>query len=71
VSAGDFARVETRFRKGTSLRHMLFVLPWMVDSCATAGQRAELLGMLPPPLRLLHRVVGPRWERRRDLVRGS
>ncbi|MGY1772509.1 hemerythrin domain-containing protein [Blastococcus sp. SYSU D00813] len=71
VSAGDFARVETRFRKGTSLRHMVFVLPWIVDSCATPADRAQLLGSAPPPFRLLLRVVGPRWERRRDLVRGS
>jgi hemerythrin-like domain-containing protein len=71
VSAADFTRVETRFRKGTSLRHMVFVLPWMVDSCASAEERAQLLGFMPPPLRLLLRVVGPRWERRRDLVRGS
>ena len=70
VSAADFARVETRFRTGTSLRHMVFVLPWMVDSCPTAEQRAQLLGLVPPPFRLLLRVVGPRWERRRDLVRG-
>ncbi len=70
VSAGDLARVETRFRQGTSLRHMVFLLPWMVDSCPTPEQRAQLRGLMPPPFRLLLRVVGPRWERRRDLVRG-
>ena len=70
VSAGDFARVETRFRKGTSLGHMVFVLPWIADACRPE-ERAHLLASAPPPLRLLLRLVGPRWERRRDLVRGS
>ncbi|MGY1745485.1 hemerythrin domain-containing protein [Blastococcus sp. SYSU D00695] len=70
VSAGDFTRVETRFRKGTSLRHMVFVLPWVVDSCRTPEERARLLGSAPAPLRLLLRVVHTRWVRRRDLVRG-
>ncbi|MGY1743710.1 MULTISPECIES: hemerythrin domain-containing protein [unclassified Blastococcus] len=71
VSAGDFARVETRFRKGTSLRHMVFVLPWVVDACRTPEERAQLLGSAPAPLRLVLRGVHSRWVRRRDLVRGS
>ncbi|MGY1714604.1 hemerythrin domain-containing protein [Geodermatophilus sp. SYSU D01106] len=71
VSAGDFARVETRFRKGTSPRHMVFVLPWVVDSCRTREERAQLFAGAPAPLRLLLRVVQPGWLRRRDLVRGA
>ncbi|MGY1734430.1 hemerythrin domain-containing protein [Geodermatophilus sp. SYSU D00684] len=71
VSAGDFARVETRFRKGTSPRHMVFVLPWIVDACRTPGERARLFAGAPAPLRLLLTAVQRRWTRRRDLVAGG
>jgi hemerythrin-like domain-containing protein len=69
VSAADLARCERLFRKGTTPGQLLFVLPWVADQC-TPRERAELLQLAGPPLRLLLRIGEPRWTRRRDLVRG-
>ncbi|MGY1813899.1 hemerythrin domain-containing protein [Blastococcus sp. SYSU D00820] len=70
VSAGDFATCEARFRKGSSLGHMLFVLPWVAAQCS-AEERAALLEVAGPPLRLLLKVAEPRWQRRRALLVGA
>jgi hemerythrin-like domain-containing protein len=70
VSAGDFARCERRFRKGTPPGQLLFLLPWIVDQC-TPEERAELLTTAGAPLRVLLRLGEGRYRRRRDAVRGT
>jgi hypothetical protein len=45
------------------------VLPWVVDQCDD-GERAEVLRMAGPPLRLLLRIGQGRYTRRRDAVLG-
>ena len=69
VSAPDFARVEALFRTGTSLGHMLFLLPWIADQC-TPRERAELLATAGRPLALLLRISEGRYRRRMALARG-
>jgi hemerythrin-like domain-containing protein len=69
VSAADLARSERLFRRATAPGQLLFVLPWLADQC-TPEERAELLRVAGPPLRLLLRLGEPRYARRRDLVRG-
>jgi hypothetical protein len=69
VSAGDFARCEELFRKGTPLGQLAFLLPWIADQC-TPEERAELLGSAGAPLRLLLRLTEGRYARRRNLVAG-
>jgi hemerythrin-like domain-containing protein len=69
ISAADFARCERLFQKGTTPGQLLFLLPWIADQC-TAEERAELLVVAGPPLRLLLRLGEGRYARRRDLVRG-
>jgi hemerythrin-like domain-containing protein len=69
VSAADYARCERAFRKGTAPGQLLFVVPWVADQC-TPEERADLLRLAGPPLRVLLRIAEPRWTRRRDLVRG-
>jgi hemerythrin-like domain-containing protein len=70
VSAGDFARCERMFQKGTSPGQLLFLLPWIVDQCDDA-ERAQVLRLAGPPLRLLLRLGERRYTRRRDLVLGA
>jgi hemerythrin-like domain-containing protein len=70
VSAGDLARCERLFRRGTAPGQLLFLLPWVVDQCDEA-ERAEVLRAAGPPLRLLLRLGQVRYERRRDAVRGA
>jgi hemerythrin-like domain-containing protein len=69
VSAEDFARCERQFQKGTSPGQLLFLLPWIVDQCDDA-ERAEVLHLAGPPMRILLRLGERRYTRRRDLVRG-
>lgn len=70
VSAGDFARCERLFQKGTSPGQMLFLLPWIVDQCDDA-EFAEVRKSAGAPLVLLLRLGQRRYTRRRDLVRGT
>jgi hypothetical protein len=70
VSARDLARYEALCARGPGLRHAAFALPWLADSCRTAGERAGLLAATPVPLRVLAQLTGPGWRRRRDLVAG-
>lgn len=70
VSAGDFARCERMFQKGTSPGQLLFLLPWIADQC-TDAERAEVLTTAGAPMRLLLRLGERRYTRRRDLVRGA
>lgn len=67
VSAGDFARCERLFQKGTAPGQLLFVLPWIVDQCSD-GELAELRKTAPAPLKLLLRIGQGRYTRRRDAV---
>jgi hemerythrin-like domain-containing protein len=69
VSAADFEHCEALFRKGTSIGHMMFLLPWVADQC-TPAERAELLATAGRPLVLLLRLTEGRYARRRDLVIG-
>jgi hypothetical protein len=62
VSAEDFAQCERRFRKGTSIRHMAFLLPWIMAH-ATPPERATALEHAGRPLRLLLRATSGRYER--------
>ncbi|MGY1605654.1 MULTISPECIES: hemerythrin domain-containing protein [unclassified Geodermatophilus] len=71
VSARDLARYEALCARGAGLRQAAFTLPWLADACGTPGERAGLLAATPLPLRLLLRLAGPGWRRRRDLVAGS
>jgi hemerythrin-like domain-containing protein len=67
VSAGDFARCERMFQKGTAPGQMLFLLPWIADQC-TPGELDEVLRTAGAPLRLLLRLGQGRYARRRDAV---
>jgi hemerythrin-like domain-containing protein len=69
VSAKDFAACEKRFQKGSGLKHVLFVLPWLVAQC-TPRERTELMAIAPAPLKVLLRLGEGRWHRRRALVVG-
>ncbi|MGY1604033.1 hemerythrin domain-containing protein [Geodermatophilus sp. SYSU D00815] len=69
VSAKDYAACEAMFRKGSSVGHLLFVLPWVIAQCAPE-ERAEMLRIAGAPLRLLLAVSERRWHRRRALVIG-
>ena len=68
VSAADFARCERLFQKGTTPGQLLFLLPWVADQCSPE-ERAELLALAGPPLRLLLRLGDGRYARRRDLLK--
>jgi iron-sulfur cluster repair protein YtfE (RIC family) len=69
VSATDFAACEKRFQKGSSPKHLLFVLPWVVGQCSPE-ERAALLAVAPAPLKVLLRLGEGRWQRRRAVVLG-
>ncbi|WP_448625947.1 hemerythrin domain-containing protein [Geodermatophilus sp. URMC 64] len=69
VSAADFAACEKRFQKGSSPKHLLFVLPWVISRC-TPEERSAALADAPAPLKLLLRLGEGRWQRRRALVLG-
>jgi hemerythrin-like domain-containing protein len=69
VSATDFAACEKRFQKGSSPKHLLFVLPWVVGQCSPE-ERAALLADAPAPLKVLLRLGEGRWQRRRAVVLG-
>jgi hypothetical protein len=71
VSARDLARYEARCARGPGLRHAAFALPWLAATCGTPAERAGLLAATPVPLRVVLRVAGPGWRRRRDLVAGG
>jgi hemerythrin-like domain-containing protein len=70
VPAGPFADCERQFQKGTTPGQLMFLLPWVVDQCSPE-ERAEVLRMGGPPIRLLLRIGQRRYTRRRDLVRGT
>ena len=71
VSARDLARYEARCARGPGLRHAAFALPWLAATCGTPAERAGLLATTPVPLRVVLRLAGPGWRRRRDLVAGG
>jgi iron-sulfur cluster repair protein YtfE (RIC family) len=70
VSAKDFAACEKRFQKGSSPKHLLFVLPWVIAQC-TPEERAAALADAPAPLKVLLRLGEGRWQRRRAVVVGA
>src|SRR3954453_17437124 len=70
VSAEDFAACEKRFQKGSSPKHLLFVLPWVIGQC-TPEERAAALADAPAPLKVLLRLDEGRWQRRRAVVIGA
>src|SRR4051812_4523191 len=70
VSAKDFAACEKRFQKGSSPRHMMFVLPWIIAQCAVQ-ERADVLADAPVALKVLLRLGEGRWQRRRAVVLGA
>lgn len=69
VSRRDMEKCEKKFQKNASLRHMIFMLPWIYAQC-TAAELAHLAQVAPAPLRLLLKLVNRKWLRRRDLVVG-
>ncbi len=71
VSARDLSRYETLCARGPGLRHAAFALPWLADTCRTPGERAGLLAATPVGLRVVLRLAGPAWRRRRDLASGG
>jgi hypothetical protein len=71
VSARDLARYEACCARGPGPRHAAFALPWLAATCGTPGERAGLLAATPVPLRVVLRLAGPGWRRRRDLVAGG
>jgi len=69
VSAKDFAACEKQFQKGSSPKHLLFVLPWLIAQCSPA-ERAAALADAPAPLKVLLKLGEGRWHRRRAVVIG-
>jgi hemerythrin-like domain-containing protein len=69
VSAKDFAACEKRFQKGSSPKHMMFVLPWIIAQCSPR-ERADVLADAPAPLKVLLKLGEARWQRRRAVVLG-
>jgi hypothetical protein len=62
-TAEDWATIERKLLAGTSLAHLAFEVPWVLDAL-TADEVAELKAGAPRVLRLLHRLVfAPRYER--------
>jgi hypothetical protein len=55
--------------QGSSRKHLLFVLPWVVGHCGPE-ERAALLADAPAPLKVLLRVGEGSWQRRRAVVLG-
>jgi iron-sulfur cluster repair protein YtfE (RIC family) len=70
VSAKDFAACEKRFQKGSSPKHLMFVLPWVIGQC-TPEERVAVLADAPVPLKVLLRLGEGRWQRRRAVVLGQ
>jgi iron-sulfur cluster repair protein YtfE (RIC family) len=65
VGAEAFTEIEKGMQTGTSMSHMAFELPWVLDG---TGDRfdAFIAEMLPAPVRLLNRLVfTPRYRRLR------
>jgi hypothetical protein len=62
VSAGDFAQCERMFQKGNSIRHLAFVLPWLMAH-ATDQERDEGRARAGLQLRILVRLTTPGYRR--------
>lgn len=62
----EWGTFDVEFRRGLGLRGFGVFLPWLLDG-APDGTRRAVLGLLPPPVRLLYRA---RW-RPRYLRRGG
>jgi iron-sulfur cluster repair protein YtfE (RIC family) len=69
VSAQDFAACEKRFQKGSSPKHLMFVLPWIIAQCMPE-ERTAALAQAPAPLKVLLTLGEGRWRRRRAVVVG-
>lgn len=70
VSKRDMEKCEKKFQQHASLKHMLFLLPWIHAQC-TADDLAHLAQVAPAPLKLMLKLVKKKWVRCRDLVVGS
>ena len=70
VSHRDMEKCEKKFQQKASLRHLLFLLPWINAQC-TPTDLAHLDQVAPAPIKLLLKLVNRKWVRRRDLVLGE
>ncbi len=60
---GGWAAFTTTIRKTQGLRGGAEFLPWLLDG-ASEGTQANVLGMLPPPVRFLyHWIWAPKYYR--------
>jgi hypothetical protein len=62
-TAAEYEQIERGFLKGTSLRHLAFEVPWVLDGLSEA-EFAEVKASAPRALVLLHRFVfAPRYAK--------
>jgi iron-sulfur cluster repair protein YtfE (RIC family) len=70
VRVADYKRLQKRFR-GNLRPHLLpFLVPWVLRH-ASPEDRAALLAEAGWPLRVLHRLFGPRFRAREELLFGG
>lgn len=61
-TSAEFEAIEAAAGKSHGLRQLTFTAPWVVDH-ADDDERAALFAVAPLPVRLLVRVMRPRYER--------
>lgn len=65
----EWKAVEHALLEGTSLSHLAFEVPWILDGMPAASA-ARLRAQLPRPVRVLHRLVfAPRYSRVAAVIR--
>ncbi|WP_405626366.1 hemerythrin domain-containing protein [Streptomyces sp. NBC_01396] len=70
LTAADWAAFTGRIRRTQGLRGASVFVPWIIDG-APPADRARFLGALPPPARILNRLLWEGRYRRRGLWGGA